>query len=434
MSGWAVGYKAPVARTVTTVVETLGKGGDGSKGKKQAQAAVAELNKRARAKLDELEKDYNKAEEGSREQAEADLAWWATRAAWAEAYKKLAPGAGLKLTDEDQAWIDDAPKALAAAREKWSTPAPREEDQPLPPEEPDVAQGASQEAKSQPLSVQRQVLIDEAEPWKTRLEEIDFDLAKIDSFRQGAEILFPEDALLVASEDDLKEERAGLSDQLETTRSSLQKLGGETAGIAGRSAAPTGEGHREAIRRLWWDTGRSTRAIKSGVDTAFGLGVDRPSIAGAAVGGTAHALLEPGVFPLRRAKEKHVAQAPAGHLFAPKPPGGASPEALEALRKKHAALSEAAEERSQEVKVLSPQIEALNTKLRRGGVQVQGGDATDVLISTRAENNPDAQAFRMLVDRRDKLRRENQRAGVASKQMERGISHMESVLSEQEQE
>ena len=164
MSGvWANLIKpkpAPAYKAVETAAETGRKGGDrdDSSRRQRAERKIKALNKVARARLAELEEAYNNAEEGSEEQAKADIGWYHTRDQWAQEYKKLAPDAGLKLTDEDQAWIDDAPKALAAAREKWVAPeAVDEEALPEATEVPKPEQGTPQAAL--PFSVQQQRLL-----------------------------------------------------------------------------------------------------------------------------------------------------------------------------------------------------------------------------------------------------------------------------------
>jgi len=440
------------SRTVKEVVKAQNKGGGsggggnnnngsgGSKSRLTREQELAAIEKEYALSLSEeagkegsLTKAYNDAVKGGDQEkiAAANARWYNKQLDYAKAWNRAA---GSKA---DESWEAEAQSAYDQSLQELNNltkaPTPDQNDLPIPEEEPDVEQGTSSQPKV-PFSERRQQLVDDDKKRQERIDGIDWALQAIERIRDTGEPIGTTEARLIANEANLKKERADLSDKREAIRRALQELGGKGPGITGRSAAPTGEGHREAIRRLWRDTGRSTRAIKSGVDTAFGLGVDRPSISGAAVGGTAHALLEPGVFSLRRAKEEHVAQAPAGHLFAPKPPGGASPEALEALRKKLVVMEKSDKARAAELKDIAPQIDTLNTKLRRGGVQVQGGGAADVLISTRAENNPDARAFRMLVDRRDKLLREARETDPAYQQVQRGISHMESVLSEQEQE
>ena len=400
----AVGAPTPAAgKAAETVVEVERKrGGDrgSSERKKQAaEAAIKKLNKKARAARAELEEAYNNAEEGSEEQRDADIGWYRLQVQWAEAYKELAPDAGLELTEEDEAWIDDAPSALSDAYEKWGiSEAVSPVDTEPPAKKVDKPeQGTPQTDESQPLSVRRQALIDEAEPWKAQAEEIDAKLQQIEHLRSTGEAGGVVGAQLIASEDDLKEERAGLSDLLETNRRSLQELGSETAGVAGRSAAPTGEGRREALGTLSW----GQRWGDSPLDVVFPVPISK-SIA------------------LERAG---LGESPAGHLFAPKPVGGATPEALAELKRRRDAVETISKEREDELESLRPLI----TQLEEGMVPAMGGG--------RSHKDPLKQkALSTMIDRRSELLRLQEEDAPTLEQMVRGVSHMESVLSEQGQE
>ena len=355
----------------------------------------------------------------------------------------------LRELNASGATIPESLKAHAIQVAEGDKPKPEstEDTQPIV-EEVDKPEQGTPQAKL-PFSERQEKLRLEMRDVSDQAAVIDSKLEQIDNLRSsGDQDLTPADARLIASEFDLKKERAALDDKMAAFRRSQQALGGGDEGVPGRSATPTGEGHREAIRRLQHDKGRGTRGVPSAIDKVFGLGVGRPSISGAVLRraapltkGIVGLFTEPGGsgIALSRAKKEHLPESPAGHLFAPKPKGGASPEALEALKKRRDDVEDIHKVREDELMSLEPFITRTEAEMvpdMRGG---------------RSHKDPLKQkALYRMLDRRSELLRlqetgapetpgvvkfdPNTVGAAGLDQMQRGISHMESVLSEQEQE
>ena len=400
----SLGATPPAARATKAVVRTGSKGdgagadadADGGDGggddRERAKNKIRKLNKHYRAKLTKLEEAYNNAEEGSQEQLNADMKWYATQKGWIKQYKELAPKAGLKLTEEDDAWISYVDENATLAEKKWNQLAeagravPSEDDAPPVEEVAEPEQGTPAAAKS--FAELQQKLAAETEAAQYEMMEVDLKLDKIGAFRSGAvPVSTPRDAQLVANEGNLKKERAALSDRIVASTRKYAELGGGNEGVPARSAAPLGQGYA----------------------AARGTVLARP-IAGRA-GGVGH-LLAAG-----RALATERKAAPSGYLVAPTPPGGASPEALAELTRRRDELEELQEARETEIGTIRPSLERM-------------GEESAAHVP-RARHPSRRDAADALAARKMELTKLHEEDDFNLQQMSRGISRMKSVLTDE---
>ena len=404
----SLGATPPAARATKAVVRTGSKGdgagagadADGGDGggddRERAKNKIRKLNKHYRTELTKLEEAYNNAEEGSQEQLNADMKWYATQKGWIKQYKESATEAGLELTAEDDAWISSVDKRAALAEEKWTHLAEPgavaeyreigEDDDPAVESVDKPEQGTPAAAKS--FAELQQKLAAETEAAQYEMMEVDLKLDKIGAFRSGAvPVSTPRDAQLVANEGNLKKEREALSDRIVASTRKYAELGGGNEGVPARSAAPLGQGYA----------------------AARGTVLARP-IAGRA-GGVGH-LLAAG-----RALATERKAAPSGYLVAPTPPGGASPEALAELTRRRDELEELQEARETEIGTIRPSLERM-------------GEESAAHVP-RARHPSRRDAADALAARKMELTKLHEEDDFNLQQMSRGISRMKSVLTDE---
>ena len=440
----SLGATPPAAKATKTVVRTGSKGGgagagagadadDGADGDRaRAKDKIRKLNKHYRTELTKLEEAYNNAEEGSQEQLNADMKWYATQKGWINQYKELAPKAGLRLTEEDDAWINSVDKRAALAEEKWKHLAEPgavaeyreigEDDDPAVESVDKPDQGTPTAAKS--FAELQQKLAAETEAAQYEMMEVDLKLDKIRAFRSGTEpVSTPRDAQLVANEGNLKKERAALSDRIVASTRKQAELGGGGEGVPARSPVP---GRKPSGRAAWegWEDSDTLSTIAKSMALATG----------------------PAGFAASQLLGREKSAAPSGYLVAPTPPGGASPETLAALTDKRDKMKATRDSNEVEITALEPAIAQLTDKLMHQGRSIRGGlvenEAGDYImspesghsllsfVSTPREDDPDARALDQLQARRGDLLRKNKESDAAYAQMNRGISRMQSVLTD----
>tara|TARA_R110001583_G_scaffold65894_3_gene190050 strand:- start:2259 stop:3584 length:1326 start_codon:yes stop_codon:yes gene_type:complete len=438
MSAWG-NLVGPGARATKLGAKAGSKGGgagadadDGeSTAKTRAKKKILKLNKHYRTELTKLEEAYNNAEEGSKDQLTADMNWYATQKGWIKQYKELAPEAGLKLTAEDDAWISSVDKRAALAEEKWKHLAEPgavaeyreigEDDDPAVESVDKPERGTPTAAKS--FAELQQKLAAETEADQAKLEATDRKLAKIKWLRGEGEVSFPGDAQLVADEGNLKKERAALSDRIVASTRKQAELGGGGEGVPARSPVP---GRKPSGRAAWegWEDSDTLSTIAKSMALATG----------------------PAGFAASQLLGREKSAAPSGYLVAPTPPGGASPETLAALTGKRDKMKATRDSNEVEITALEPAIAQLTDKLMHQGRSIRGGlvenEAGDYImspesghsllsfVSTPREDDPDARALDQLQARRGDLLRKNKESDAAYAQMNRGISRMQSVLTD----
>ena len=236
----------------------------------------------------------------------------------------------------------------------------------------------------------RQKLLDEMKAARDKRSAVDRKLAKIQYLKSDeGEILFPEDARLVASEANLRRQRADLDDQLQTSLRSYQGLGVEN--VPGVAAAPTGEGY--AAARL---------AV-----------MPRPT-AGPIGGNILRQLAA------RYALKQEEKDAPSGRIFAPTPPGGVSQKALEALKERLKEAKKAVTERRVELMEIEPRLDQMVEDIE--------------LHRPEARDSVQRKIRSALVARKRELLRQQKEDAAALTQMQRSVERMESMLPEPESE
>lgn len=394
----SLGATPPAAKGAKVVVKTgstsddADGGNGGGDDRERAKNKIRKLNKHYRTELTKLEEAYNNAEEGSQEQLTADMKWYATQKGWIKQYKELAPEAGLKLTAEDDAWISYVDENATLAEKKWNQltetgrAVPSEDDDPAVESVDKPDQGTPTAAKS--FAERQQKLAAETEAAQYEVMEVDRKLAKIEWLRSNnAPLYTTQNAELVADEDDLKKERAALSDRIVASTRKYAELGGGNEGVPARSAAPLGQGYA----------------------AARGTVLARP-IAGRA-GGVGH-LLAAG-----RALATERKAAPSGYLVAPTPPGGASPEALAELTRRRDELEELQEARETEIGTIRPNLERM-------------GEESAAHVP-RARHPLRRDAADSLAARKMELTKLHEEDDFKLQQMSRGISRMKSVLTDE---
>ena len=409
-------------------------GGDGeSTAKTRAKDKIRKLNKHYRAELTKLEETYNNAEEGSQEQLNADMKWYATQKGWIKQYKESATEAGLELTAEDDAWINSVDKRAALAEEKWKHLAEPgavaeyrelgEDDDPAVESVDRPDQGTPTAARS--FAELQQKLAAATAADQAKLKATDRKLAKIEWLRSNnAPLYTTQNAQLVADEDDLKKERVALSDRIVASTRKQAEFGGGGEGVPARSAVP---GRKPSGRAAWegWEDSDTLSTIAKSMALATG----------------------PAGFAASQLLGREKSAAPSGYLVAPTPPGGASPETLAALTGKRDKMKATRDSNEVEITALEPAIAQLTDKLMHQGRSTAGGlvknEAGDYIMSpesghsllslasmTPREDDPDARALDQLQARRGDLLRKNKESDAAYAQMNRGISRMQSVLTD----
>ena len=438
MSAWGnlVGSGARVTKLGAKAgSKGAGAGADADDGestaKTRAKKKIRKLNKHYRTELTKLEEAYNNAEEGSKDQLTADMKWYATQKGWIKQYKESATEAGLELTAEDDAWINSVDKRAALAEEKWTHLAEPgavaeyreigEDDDPAVESVDKPERGTPTAAKS--FAELQQKLAAETEADQAKLEATDRKLAKIKWLRGEGEVSFPGDAQLVADEGNLKKERAALSDRIVASTRKYAELGGGGEGVPVRSAVP---GRKPSGRAAWegWEDSDTLSTIAKSV--ALGTG--------------------PAGFAASQLLGREKSAAPSGYLTAPLPKGGTTPETLAALTGKRDKMKATRDSNEVEITALEPAIAQLTDKLMHQGRSIRGGlvenEAGDYImspesghsllsfVSTPREDDPDARALDQLQARRGDLLRKNKESDAAYAQMNRGISRMQSVLTD----
>ena len=451
------------SRTVKEVVKTQNRGGgsggggndnnkgDGSKSRPTREEKLAAIEKKYGRYLSEeagkegsLTKAYNDAVKGGDQEkiAAANERWYKTQLEYAKAWNRAA---GSKA---DESWAAEAQSAYDQSLQELNNltkaPTPDQNDLPIPEEEPDVEQGTSSQPKV-PFSERRQQLVERGKAIDEALVEIDAKLDNIQALRKRGS-LTSQEGLEVLTEERLQKERKDKETEKAKYLRDLQAFGGElpppteplskaeieTRRLAARSPMPTGPGHEEAVQRLQ-DEGRLTEFI-TGPE-----GDRRLAFKGPVKRNLLKAITEPWWY---RPESK---DQPAGYGFAPKPKGTPTQEGLSELKRRRDAVKSARDKRNIEIISMGGEIDRLK-KDSRGLLLVpkRGFDPTPP--SMREEQR----ILDTLTARRDKLLQEQKMGvpetpGVAEfdpstvgavglQQMERGIRHMERVLSEQEQE